>query len=239
MLENYSIVLYYIPAIPTKICHEYGPDCSCVTEDMKIFTSNTFGNWSSPVQSPYPSATHAAEYQTGPYSPTAGATGEGGSSQEKGLAGLLFLLSDSIYMGTSGPAVYYATQAGCEAGGRRVVRTPSPWRLGVDSISQASPRKCHKSHLGLSLGVDGKSFPSGSVTSLSCCLTRCCFLKHFVCANNFLYLTCDITLLLHVHFALQLLVDMTCWHTLHSGGMNECGNILFPTYISLIVTYCF
>lgn len=35
-------------------------------------------------------------------------------ARKKGLRGLLFLLTDSIYMGTSGPAVYYATQAGCE-----------------------------------------------------------------------------------------------------------------------------
>lgn len=35
-------------------------------------------------------------------------------ARKKGLRGLLFLLSDSIYMGTSGPGVYYATQAGCE-----------------------------------------------------------------------------------------------------------------------------
>lgn len=65
-----------------------------------------------------------------------------GSSQEKGLRGLLFLLSDSIYMGTSGPGVYYATQAGCE----ELWRGRGGWGVGVwsmlhhhgDSVSTAS-----------------------------------------------------------------------------------------------------
>lgn len=35
-------------------------------------------------------------------------------ARKRGLGGLLFLLSDSIYMGSSEPGVYYATQAGCE-----------------------------------------------------------------------------------------------------------------------------
>lgn len=68
---------------------------------------------------PSSSATHAVERYTGPYSPP-GLMGGGGRrcslapARKKGLWGLLFLPSDSIYMGSSGLRVYYATQAGCE-----------------------------------------------------------------------------------------------------------------------------
>lgn len=68
---------------------------------------------------PSSSATHAVERYTGPYSPP-GLMGGGGRrcslapARKKGLWGLLFLPSDSIYMGSSGLHVYYATQAGCE-----------------------------------------------------------------------------------------------------------------------------
>lgn len=73
--------------------------------------------------SPSYSTTHAVEYQTGPCTPptpTVAVCEEGGGrcssapARKKGLRDLLFLLSDSIYMGTSGPGVYYVTQAGCE-----------------------------------------------------------------------------------------------------------------------------
>lgn len=57
-------------------------------------------------------------------------------------------------MGSLGLGVYYVILAGCEEefgwGGAAVVHAPSPYRLGVDSIIQLSPRKCQKLHLGWS-----------------------------------------------------------------------------------------
>lgn len=60
---------------------------------------------------PSPSATHAVEGLTGLSTPQ---LFFGSSQGKKSLWGLLFLLFDSIYMGSSGLGVYYVTLAGCE-----------------------------------------------------------------------------------------------------------------------------
>lgn len=73
-----------------------------------------------------------------------------GSSQEKGSRGLLFLLSDSIYMGSSGLGVYYPTQAGCVElwkggeGGKR--STHHHHRDSVSTASVSCPPGSVKNH---------------------------------------------------------------------------------------------
>lgn len=133
---------------------------------MKIFKSSSLGNW--PRLPNFPSVIlHCAlcpiqppmlwSSRRVPVAPLVWKEGgercSSAPARKKGLRGLLFLLSDSIYMGTSGPGVYYATQAGCEELRRGLRREWSVLHHHGNSVTTVSVNRSPGSVRNHTLGV--------------------------------------------------------------------------------------
>lgn len=137
-------------------------------QDRKIFTSPALGNRSwlaefpsllSPLSVCSVPFTHTrcrepdSSPKPSPHPPRTEKIGSGGGgrryssapARKRGLGGLLFLLSDSIYMGSSSPGCLLCCPDrlwGAVFGRvENMVRAPSPWRPAVDSIRQSSAQK--------------------------------------------------------------------------------------------------